>query len=220
MATIALTRVSAGQEVLAATPNNNCTTLESAINGGLDETNFAAGDIYTPNKIKQAAATSGQVLAWNGTDWAPATVAGALLAVTNYRAGADGAYSTTSTSFADVDAANLAITFTVPASGKVLITLTAMAEVEALNPNFGYWNLRESTSDISNSGGIVLGINYGTESGFNQITARVTHEVYLTGLAGTKTYKWGFKSNSTTKAHKIHTGPNNGPAVMKVFGVS
>ena len=52
----------------------NFNAIAAVLNGNIDATNFASGDIFDPNKILQSGATAGQGLVWNGTDWAPASI--------------------------------------------------------------------------------------------------------------------------------------------------
>src|SRR6516164_8590635 len=80
---------------------------------------------------------------------------GGLLAVTQYAAGSDGSagsgtWNTSSATAADVDATNLAVTFTAPVSGKVLVVLTALSQVTGASGTAGpiAWGIRQSTSDL------------------------------------------------------------------------
>lgn len=50
---------------------NNNSAIKAAINGGIDNNNFAAGKIFDPSKLMQNGATTGQALLWNGSNWAP-----------------------------------------------------------------------------------------------------------------------------------------------------
>lgn len=49
----------------------NLDAIAAILNGGIDDTNFAGGLIFGLDKIKQNAATIGQVPAWDGAKWAP-----------------------------------------------------------------------------------------------------------------------------------------------------
>lgn len=55
--------------------SNGFTTIESLVNGGIDDSNVAAQAI-TPNRLKQDGAATGQTLAWDGTQWAPSGTGG------------------------------------------------------------------------------------------------------------------------------------------------
>lgn len=74
MGTITLELPVADTEVTAGLHAANYADIQAVINGGLDSNNWAAGKIFAPSKITQEGATSGQVLGWNGSQWAPATV--------------------------------------------------------------------------------------------------------------------------------------------------
>jgi hypothetical protein len=73
MGTISLTSPVAGTTITAGLHATNYTTIQTVINGNLDANNWAAGKIFAPSKLLQEGAASNQVLAWNGTIWAPST---------------------------------------------------------------------------------------------------------------------------------------------------
>ncbi len=77
----------------------------------------------------------------------PSGVPGVLLGYTVYGPATEGSKSTTSTTFADCDATNLVVAFSVPASGNVLVRLSAYADVSGGRK--AYWNLRDSGGDIA-----------------------------------------------------------------------
>jgi len=64
----------------AAQLSNGMTAIETWANGSVDDLNFATGLIFNPAQIKQGGATSGQVLAWSGSAWAPSSISFASLA--------------------------------------------------------------------------------------------------------------------------------------------
>jgi hypothetical protein len=141
------------------------------------------------------------------------------LARTVYDPGTETTYSTSSTSFADVDATNLAITFTAPASGKVLVILEAFIEVDAADPNSSnhgeMWNLRESTTNLAESDGFIGGWTGASERRFR-------YACRITGIsAGSHTYKWGFRTTSATFTQRLvvggTAGTDAGPALMEVW---
>lgn len=79
--------------------NGMIQTVEDALNhmGSASYGSFQSGLIYDPTKIKQNAASSGQVLTWNGLIWAPATAAVSTLAVVgDSTLGGDAVFSFTS----------------------------------------------------------------------------------------------------------------------------
>ncbi len=77
-ATAGHTHITRAALATAITPN---ITLSGDVTGAANATTIAAGAVTMP-KIAQAGATTGQVIKWNGTAWAPATDAG-----TTYTAG-------------------------------------------------------------------------------------------------------------------------------------
>jgi hypothetical protein len=113
-------------------------------------------------------------------------------------------YSTSSGSIADVDSTNLSVTFTVPASGKVLVVLSAY--VEGASSVFG---LRQSTTTIAESSGL------GADGEFK--SARL----YVDGLTPSASLTWKFawyRLSSGTAS--IYGGGNAGvpqPITMEVF---
>lgn len=69
----------ANAETSSATKQDNLITqIQTSLNsiGDTSQMAWAAGKIIDPTQIKQGGATTGQALAWNGTDYAPATVGG------------------------------------------------------------------------------------------------------------------------------------------------
>lgn len=129
----------------------------------------------------------------------------ALLASLSYRPGSDVQTTTTSATFVDIDATNLAVTFTVPASGAVLVRLTA---ITASTGAFAqYWGLRSGSSDVSNSEGFVKDL---------AAAFRVVHAVKITGLtpAASLTWKWAQRTASGTMTTRYGT---LGPATMEVW---
>jgi hypothetical protein len=121
--------------------------------------------------------------------------------------------SVTGATFADFDATSHAVTFTVPASGNVLVTLSAMSSaVNAVDT--GWWNLREGSSDISGSAALVVSPT---------VPVRCTHDVVITGLSAgaTKTYKWGGRSTAGLTVNLYMDDASGaaeyGPALMEVW---
>lgn len=125
-------------------------------------------------------------------------------------------YSTSSTktaattSLTDYDATNLAITFTVPASGNVAVRLYGASAVSA---NSELWGLRESTTQVGN-------VQFmGNTSAILRKQAIIT----VTGLtpAASKTYKWAGKVSSaaTSTIYIGGSGGIDGDAVMEVWEI-
>lgn len=134
---------------------------------------------------------------------------GSLLAVLAYAPNTDTTIgTTTATTMTDVDAVHLALTFTAPASGNVLVRLTGMAD----NSNSGkitYWGLRESTSNLASAWMFSVGGN----------TARYVAAFYITGLSASSshTYKWAYMTDNSANTTRLYGGPNYGLAIMEVF---
>ena len=167
---------------------------------GIPATIFdAKGDIIAATAAdtasRLAVGTNGQVLtadstAATGLKWASAASSGStLLAVQTNSYGSN--YSTTSTSFVDVNATNFALTFTTPASGNIV--LRATMPMEFASTGQGLYNWREGSSDITGSD-FVLASNGGS----SPIRGTVSWSCYLTGVsAGSHTYKLGMKTTNS-----------------------
>ena len=121
--------------------------------------------------------------------WAtPASAGSTLLASKTGTSGSN--FSTTSTSFVDMDATVFAVTFTAPASGAVVIRTAIAMEFNGGGNTFYNW--RESTTNLTGTDFIC--VNNG--SAFPK-SGTFTFNAYLTGItAGSHTYKLGFKSTS------------------------
>lgn len=130
------------------------------------------------------AGTDGYVLRRSSSStMAFAAFNGELLAVKQYAPATTTIFSTTSSTVADLDTTNLAITFTAPASGNVLVTLTGYAD-NSSNITQYFWLLR-------NTGGtIITSATLGPNRDPNGVVQ--SGSMYVTGLtAGTSyTYRW------------------------------
>ena len=128
-----------------------------------------------------------------------------LLGLTAYAPGSNTTIgSTSSGTDADVDATNLAVAFTAPASGKVLVHLSTL-----MNDGGGtsYWTVRESTT--------TLATDYISQA--TNAARRVMATFYLTGIsAGSHTYKWGFYQ-SVSGTQLVYGGPTFGKAIIEVW---
>lgn len=138
---------------------------------------------------------------------------GYLLAFKSHTAGDE---TTTSTTLVDLDATNAVVTFTAPASGSVLIRLTAVVGPQATASSYVSWGIRESTSIIEGAVG---------ESIANRNAAATVNEyrscsmVFVrTGLtAGTSyTYKWAWATSTGTGNQKANA---SAPSVMEVWAL-
>ncbi len=161
-------------------------------------------------------------LLYSKDDAGAETALGATSAATEllaYKKTTSGDVTTTSTTLADADATNLAVTFTAPASTNVLVRLSARCAVTAGNVgDYVSWGVRESTTDVAGSAGntIVMRIDVAPAT-------RVTYQwvsiaFVITGIsAGSHTYKW---SHAAIAASTVGIGANaNCPAIMEVWSV-
>ncbi len=133
-----------------------------------------------------------------------------LLATKVYNPAVAAYVSTASATPADLDATNLAVSFTAPPSGRVLVRMTTRVSVAA-NTDL-LWNLREGSSDVAGTSAIIhyIANQYGGE--------RISHVCEISGLTPgtTKTYKWGHARGSGG-ACETGMGGTAGPAVMEVW---
>lgn len=99
---------------------------------------------------------------------------------------------TTSSTIADIDATNYAVTFTAPASGKVIVVMHGMAKFDPSNADKYYqWGIRESTTTLATR---PIGNSHAVAEDYRLIVARF----YVSGIsAGSHTYKG---------AHKVTAG--------------
>lgn len=145
--------------------------------------------------------------------------ASGCLAASSYSPAANTLFSTTSTAWADVDAANLLVSFTVPASGKVLVRLTAYADVSTNTQQY-YWGLRSGTTNVNGSAGLA------TRSADGQT---VSIACIISGLTpgAVVTYKWAHAVSGGASG-RIGVGPGINaansstsagmpPGIMEVF---
>lgn len=129
-----------------------------------------------------------------------------LLAVVSHNPGSLQT-QTASTSDADVDAANLVVSLTVPTSGAVLVGLSAMARRESA-AQYLQWTLRQGSTTVATQ---AVQLEYTAES-------RVSARFLVSGLtpATTVTYKWGHLAASGG-AGRTKWGGIAGAAVMEVW---
>lgn len=136
---------------------------------------------------------------------------GGLLTITHYQAGSG--YSMNSSTLADVDATNLAVAFTTPANGKVVVKLHGTVEPQDSAQTM-YFGLRESSSTITNSEQIVIRTD---EPLGNSFQVRVVYTMYLTGVsAGAHTYKWAWRRASGGSTIALAGGASY-PLTMEVW---
>lgn len=136
---------------------------------------------------------------------------GGLLAYTAYDPGTLANYTTTSTTFVDVNATNLAVTFTAPSSGKVLVRLTATCQISGSGATMD-WSLRTGTTDLATNFRVAATVN---------VEARSV-PLIITGLTpGTSyTYKWSYRRTAAAGTNvTIYAGAGAGAATMEVIAL-
>lgn len=136
-----------------------------------------------------------------------------LLASVQYLPATEQTYSTTSTTLADLDADNLVITFSAPASGAVLVYLTAQL-VGPASQSY-YWGLRSGGSAVAGSA-IIMRFNVA-------LAFRQTGMVKITGLTPGQSYTWKWAHAVTGGTGNTYIGgpniaaSNSGPGIMEVW---
>lgn len=133
-----------------------------------------------------------------------------LIGMTMYNPGTVADISTTSSAYSSVDAANLKVTFTVPASGKVLCKLTARAY--CAGADWIHWGVHDGTSDIAVSDAQV------GQSG----NGRFVHEFLVTGLTPMAAATWTWRHKNESNSVAVHTiyGGASGMALMEILAVN
>jgi hypothetical protein len=145
-------------------------------------------------------------------DVQPAAHATRTLATAYYCPASEVGKTTTTTSDADVDATNAAVTFTAPASGTVWITAKFMV-ITGVNTAMDV-TLRTGSSTVANTKTRVAYVGGGSAT----IQMRVAVDWKLTGLTpgASSTYKLGFARATGTDTCDIHIGTLGGPLSMIV----
>lgn len=134
------------------------------------------------------------------------TGAGGPLEIVTYDPGS--VTTVTDTTIDDINAANLAVTFTVPASGSVLIRLSAIA-FSGSSGQYVIWALREGTTTIDEA-----------RATADSVGQRQNVTFLVTGLTpgAELTYKWAQRNPSGGNANTLF-GADGGPAIMEVWAV-
>lgn len=173
------------------------------------------GDLLTRDASAVArlgVGSDGQVLTADsaqtlGVKWAtPTSGSGSALAYKDYSAGTSVTNSTTT--LTDIDATNLAVSFTAPASGRVLVRLTGV--VGGTGVQGLYWGLRESTTDLA--------VYFVRTSTANDIASIA---IPITGLTASSshTYKWAQKVGGASASVTTFLGTSSTLAVMEVWAL-
>lgn len=132
-----------------------------------------------------------------------------LIGLKNHRPVSDTAtYSISTNTPTDVDAINLAVSFTAPPSGRVLVRLNGSKYASAGDQHF--WSVRLAAANIAEQYVSSLGTS------LHHISA----PFYIGGLTpgAALTYKWGWRQGSGTAY--LYGGPTMGAFVMEVWAVN
>lgn len=170
---------------------------------------LGAGGVLAIGRLATGTPTGAKFVRDDGTLATPAGGGSAVpLAVISYGPATAATVSTTSATLVDIDATNLAVTFTVPTSGKVLVTLNAWST--GGNTSTYQWGLRNGTTPVV---GADHGINYNTPN----TPIRQTALMYITGLTpgASLTWKWAHRLSFGSTAAGVSVSSNN-PALMIV----
>jgi hypothetical protein len=154
-----------------------------------------------------------RVIYWDATAGvhkykAEAAAGGAVLASASHAPGSNTSIATTtSATFADVDATNLVVAFNAPASGVVTVQLLGM--VDSGGTTNTHWNLRDGSGDISGTERFI------TNSG---AILRLGVTIRVAGLTpgNPYTWKWGHARATGSTTVTLRGGPTWGPATMEV----
>lgn len=144
---------------------------------------------------------------------------GALLALVNYAPASTTTYASSSKTLAAVDTTNLAISFTAPPSGRVLVRLSALAVIASANVG-AWWGLLDATTGNLYGSAVMV-----TNS--DSVRTLETADIVVTGLVSGTSYtmNWALARGTTSGSVRIvcHTmgktitGITGGPAVMEVI---
>lgn len=137
------------------------------------------------------------------------TVAGQIIGFKSYNPVADTTV-TLSTSYGDIDATNLVVTFTGPASGLVLVEFN----VVVFDSGGVYFNLRDGSGDIANTKATMLG-------NVSNIVARLTYSMSV-AVTPTTSYTWKMGGKATGSTNHVRYGNGSepyGPAIIKVMAL-
>lgn len=142
----------------------------------------------------------------------PITNKPGLLATKKYSPSSNISIPISSTSFVDIDATNLVVTFVAPASGKVLVKLSVLFQLPGSGANT-WWNLRADSSNVVDSE-IYIG-NGASNAEYTEACVQI--EDLSPGVV--YSWKWGVKNSSGTSTVYVGrtAGSPQGSAIMEVW---
>lgn len=221
-----------GYDVFDITVDDDCTIGFTFTTGAVRTvqlllTSDGGGDytITLPGGSTYELSSSGQNVALlaqtvdGGATWlywlvgAPSLTAGggggsSMLSYVEYNPGSDITLSTVSSTLVDADATNLAISFTAPDSGRVLVVLNGFARTSTSAGNV-HWGVRDSSAIITGSEARMTASNS---------LSRWTYSKRFSGLTPGASYSWRWAhANVGGVTTDLRVGPSYGPATMQVW---
>jgi hypothetical protein len=141
--------------------------------------------------------------------WAAASGGGGLLARTSYNPTTNVSIATTSTALVDVDATNLAVTFTAISSEvDVIVDAGVMHDTAA---GYAAWGLRGGAVDVAEPRYVLYAASTAT------VQTRVRTAMRAKGLTVGNSYTFKLAHRATAGAARVIAGPDSGPAIMEVY---
>lgn len=163
--------------------------------------------------VNAAAPVDGQALVFDGDSgmWVLGTVGGGgggggtLLATKSYNPASETVIDTPG-SLTAISTTNLRVSFTVPASGKVIAVLNGYATVGNTEV---MWGLLSGASAVAGS---TADVTYGS------LNVRIAHRVLISGLTAGATLTWDWAHQTTFgSSGAFRVGGNRGQALMEVW---
>ena len=137
--------------------------------------------------------------------------AGQILALAELRhATTDTTLSTSSTTFTDLDATNLVVTFTVPSSGAVLLSQTGVTRTSGTSLSVRF-NARDSVGNVA-------GTEVAATVNSNRVGVVVLRSVSCLTPGAVLTWKWGWRVSASGTGTILH-GPTFGAILMQVIAL-
>lgn len=167
---------------------------------------LGTADLTDIGDVLDSAGGPGQVPMWNGSGYEHGKPG--LMAYKSYHPASPTTKPTTSTSLDDLDSSNLVVSFDAPASGAVLVRLSAL--VGTTTGAKLYWGLREGSGTVADTVGQI-------SAGFPGDWHRCSYVILVDGLTPGVTYEWKWGAYHVTSVVTHGVGGAEGPMVMEVF---